>query len=215
NHKVAVGPGYDGRLSPVDSTDAATRYLRTLHGMFAGDWRLAVMAYNAGEYRLLGALKRAGQRPAQADPDALPMPQITQAYVRKLQALSCILVEAGEGDAWLQALDRPVPVLTATAVPVQVASLDAMAREHGADPAQLRRLNPAHGNGRIVRAGGTPRVLLATTQAPSNPVARAAPPTPPRALASDDDISDAMADASGLIEAMPAARTHLVVRGDS
>src|SRR5690606_9321946 len=93
NHKVAVGPGYDGRLSPVDSTEAATRYLRTLHGMFAGDWRLAVMAYNAGEYRLLGALKRAGQRPAQAEPDALPMPQMTKAYVRKLQALPCILVD--------------------------------------------------------------------------------------------------------------------------
>ncbi|MGY1519751.1 transglycosylase SLT domain-containing protein [Luteimonas sp. A482] len=213
NHKVAVGPGYDGRLSPVDSTDAATRYLRTLHGMFAGDWRLAVMAYNAGEYRLLGALKRAGQRPAQADPDALPMPQMTQAYVRKLQALSCLLVEAGEGDAWLQALDRPVPVLTAAAVPLQIASLDALAREHGADPAQLRRLNPVHGNGRIARAGGTPRVLLASVQAPSQLVARAAPP-PARVLASDDDISDAMADASGFVEAMP-ARTHLVVRGDS
>jgi len=215
NHKVPVGPGYDGRLSPVDSTEAATRYLRTLHGMFAGDWRLAVMAYNAGEYRLLGALKRAGQRPAQADPDALPMPQITQAYVRKLQALSCLLVEAGEGDAWLQALDRPVPVLTAAAVPVQVASLDALAREHGADPVQLRRLNPAHGNGRIARAGGPARVLLASAQAPTSSLAGiGAAPAPPRPLASDDDISDAMADASGLVETTP-ARTHLVVPGDS
>ena len=51
-------PGYDGRLSPVDSTRAAVRYLKTLHGMFAGDWRLAVMAYNAGEYRVFGALRR-------------------------------------------------------------------------------------------------------------------------------------------------------------
>src|SRR5690606_9218346 len=36
NHKVPVQAGYDGRLSPVDSTEAAVRYLKTLHGMFAG-----------------------------------------------------------------------------------------------------------------------------------------------------------------------------------
>jgi membrane-bound lytic murein transglycosylase D len=90
-----------------------------------------------------------------------------------------------------------------------------MAREHGADPAQLRRLNPAHGNGRIARgASGTPRVLLATTQPPSNLLAATALPAPPRAPASDDDISDAMADASAFAEAIP-ARTHRVVRGDS
>ncbi len=206
NHKVPVGAGYDGRLSPVDSTDAAVRYLRTLHGMFAGDWRLAVMAYNAGEYRVLGALRRTGQRAASADPAALPMPQITQAYVRKLQALACLLTEAGEEEDWLQALDRPVPLLNEAVVPAQVASLDAMAREHGADPVQLRRLNPAHGNGRIARVAGHPRVLV-----PS-----AVPAAPPARLvaASDTDISDAMADASALVDAAP-PRTHVVVRGDS
>src|SRR5690606_21282331 len=71
NHDIPVRPGYDGRLSPVDATRAAVRYLRTLHGMFAGDWRLAVMAFNAGEYRVLGALRRHGQRPANADPESL------------------------------------------------------------------------------------------------------------------------------------------------
>jgi len=59
NHGVRVRRGYDGRLSPVDSTQAAVRYLKTLHGMFGGDWRLAVMAYNAGENRVLQAVRRA------------------------------------------------------------------------------------------------------------------------------------------------------------
>ena len=35
NHHVPMRAGYDGRLSPVDSTTAAVRYLKTLHGMFA------------------------------------------------------------------------------------------------------------------------------------------------------------------------------------
>src|SRR5690606_10528306 len=148
NHKVPVQAGYDGRLSPVDSTEAAVRYLKTLHGMFAGDWRLAAMAYNAGEYRLLGALRRAGQQPANADPHSLPMPATTHAYVRKLHALACLLEEAEDREAWLQALDRPVPVLTAAEVPPSIRSLDALASRHGADATRLRRLNPVFADGR-------------------------------------------------------------------
>src|SRR5687767_7857367 len=34
NHGVPMREGYDGRLSPVDSTQAAVRYLKSLHGMF-------------------------------------------------------------------------------------------------------------------------------------------------------------------------------------
>jgi len=220
NHKVPVQAGYDGRLSPVDSTDAAVRYLKTLHGMFAGDWRLAVMAYNAGEYRLLGALRRAGQGPADADAESLPMPAITKAYVRKLHALSCLLEEAGDREAWLQALDRPVPVLTVAEVPASIASLEVLARRHGADAARLRRLNPVFANGRLTRPGGRPRVLL--TAAPAASLLAAQPPAPPAAAPPPpDDLSDAMADASAHVEAVqveaaPAApRSHVVARGDS
>ena len=215
NHKVAVRPGYDGRLSPVDSTDAAVRYLKTLHGMFAGNWQLAVMAYNAGEYRLLGALRRAGQRPATADPASLPMPAITLAYVRKLHALSCVFEEAAD-QAWLQAMDRPVPILAAAEVPAHLATLDAVARDHGADAAQLRRLNPVFGDGRIARVGGRTRVLLPATQADSL-VAAAAAPAAPSTVAmpaphAAGEFPDAMADASAHVAA---PRTHTVARGES
>lgn len=218
NHKVPVRAGYDGRLSPVESTEAAVRYLKTLHGMFAGDWRLAVMAYNAGEYRLLGALRRAGQRPADADPASLPMPAISLSYVRKLHALSCLLEESEDRDAWLQALDRPVPVLAAADVPVQLASLDGIARRHGADVAQLRRLNPVFADGRLARsAGDRARVLLPSVQAQAllaaHPPAGAAPVQAPARALGVDDLSDAMADASAHVE--PAARTHVVARGES
>ena len=214
NHKVPVRPGYDGRLSPVDSTEAAVRYLRTLHGMFAGDWRLAVMAFNAGEHRVLGALRSSGQRAIGVDLDALPMPAISQAYVRKLQALSCILAEAGRDPQWQQALARPVPMLAPAEVPAQVASLDALARHHGADAAQLRRLNPVHGAGRIARAGGgNPRVLLAASNTPAEAPTGATMLAGAPATADSQDISDAMADASHLD--VPAPRRHVVARGES
>ena len=162
NHRVPIRAGYDGRLSPVDSTQAAVRYLKTLHGMFAGDWRLTVMAYNAGEYRILGALKRNGQVARNAKPEQLTgLSDITQAYVRKLHALSCLMEQADDREEWLRALDRPVPRLQAVTVPDDVADIAAWARRSGQDAAQLQRLNPVFVGGRIGQAGGTRAPLLA------------------------------------------------------
>lgn len=162
NHHVPIRPGYDGRLSPVESTKAAVRYLKTLHGMFAGDWRLAVMAYNAGEYRVLGALQRSGQTARSAQPDKLPgLSGITQAYVQKLHALSCLMEQADDREEWLQAIDRPVPRLSAVSVPDDIANIDDWAARSGQDAAQLRRLNPVFGGGRIGRLGKERSPLLA------------------------------------------------------
>ena len=215
NHDVPVRAGYDGRLSAVDSTDAAVRYLKTLHGMFAGDWRLAVMAYNAGEYRLLGALKRSGQRPADADPFNLPMPAITQAYVRKLHALSCLLEEAEDRGSWLASLDRPVPLLAEGEAPAGIGSLDGLAQHHGLDAAQLKRLNPVFADGSLPRATGA-RVLMPATPAMAAAIAaRGERPAARPPARRDDDLSDAMADASAHREPAAQARTHTVARGDS
>jgi membrane-bound lytic murein transglycosylase D len=160
NHDVPVRGGYDGRLSPVDSTRAAVRYLKTLHGMFAGDWRLAVMAYNAGEYRVLGALRRSGQNARNAKPETLAgLSPITHAYVQKLRALSCLLEQADDRDEWLRALDRPIAALQARELPAGVATLEAWAKAEGLDAAQLRRMNPAFEGGRIARGGAPLRVL--------------------------------------------------------
>ena len=152
NHNVPIREGYDGRLSPVDSTAAAVRYLKTLHGMFAGDWRLAVMAYNAGEYRVLGALKRSGQTARNARPEALPgLSAITQAYVRKLHALSCLMEQADDREEWLRALDRPVPRLQAVTAPEWRRRHRDWAKRTGQDAAQLQRLNPVFADGRVTR----------------------------------------------------------------
>jgi membrane-bound lytic murein transglycosylase D len=166
DHRVPMRPGYDGRLSPVDSTRAAVRYLKTLYGMFAGDWRLAVMAYNAGEYRVFDALRRSGQVARHADPAKLTsLSGISQAYVRKLHALSCLLDQADDRDAWLQALDRPVPVLQAVSLPPGTRDLDSWAASHGRDAELVERLNPAFSDGRVARAQ-RPLQVLAPASAP-------------------------------------------------
>jgi membrane-bound lytic murein transglycosylase D len=202
-HHVPMRPGYDGRLSPVDSTRAAVRYLKTLHGMFAGDWRLAVMAYNAGEYRVFGALRRAGQVARSADPSKLTsLSGITRAYVRKLHALSCLFDQADEREAWTHALDRPVPVLEAVPLPAQAASVEGWAKAQGRDPAMVRRLNPVFAGGRVARAARSQSVL-----APMVAVAQVAtPPEAPAALvATDAEPEDALPQAADAAVAAPAA----------
>lgn len=235
NHKVPMRAGYDGRLSPVDSTAAAVRYLKTLHGMFAGDWRLAVMAYNAGEYRVLGALKRSGQTARNAKPEALVgLSPITQAYVRKLHALSCLLEQADDREEWLHALDRPVPLLQAVTVPDGTTDITAWARQTGQDAARLQRLNPAFVGGRITRAEGKPARLLAVATE-SQPAAASTAAGAVDIPATDSSASLAPAEAASLPPtpepagntttttslpssppiAEPTARHHTVVHGDS
>ncbi|CAN5685374.1 lytic transglycosylase domain-containing protein [soil metagenome] len=214
NHKIAIGPGYDGRLSPVDSTRAAVRYLKTLHGMFAGDWRLAVMGFNAGEYRVLGALRRHGQRPMAAEPSQLTsLAPVTQAYVRKLHALSCMLAAADDREDWLRALDdRQVPRLAAIDLPPGIDRLDAWATRHAHDPALVQRLNPAFANGAIARVAAGAKVLV-PFRADMTPPAllTGSPPTP---VASTAASVDPGSRAAGPVAAA-AGRTHTVAPGDS
>ena len=223
NHKVPIRPGYDGRLSPVDSTQAAVRYLKTLHGMFAGDWRLAVMGYNAGEYRLFGALRQAGQRAADARPEELPMPQTTRAYVRKLQALSCLLLEAGEREEWLQAIDHTVPVLVPAPLPRGAGHLDSWASREGHDPGQIRRFNPAFPDGRIASADRNLQVLAPARAGRADSAVAAIPVDAPGTAGSRTAVTSvapvpARAPAAEPVhyaQAVEPPRSHVVARGES
>ena len=62
NHGIHIQAGYDGRLSPVESTDAALSYLEALSALFKGEWRTMAMGYNAGEYRILRAFRNSGDQ---------------------------------------------------------------------------------------------------------------------------------------------------------
>ncbi|WP_119717780.1 lytic transglycosylase domain-containing protein [Cognatilysobacter tabacisoli] len=230
NHKVPIRPGYDGRYSPIDSTRAAVRYLKTLHGMFAGDWRLAVMAYNAGEYRVLGALKRSGQAARNARPEQLALPDITQSYVRKLHALSCLMEQADDREEWLRSLDRPVARLEVVDVAEGATDLGAWARRNGHDPARLARLNPVFAGGRITRAGGQPAQLLVAATSTPPPVPAAASTSAAATITLGEavrerapaapDVDPPLAKAAG--DGTPAGgplaageRRHVVARGDN
>ena len=208
NHGVVMRDGYDGRLSPVDSTQAAVRYLKTLHGMFGGDWRLAVMGYNAGEYRILQSMRRAGMNAQNAKPAELPgLSGITYSYVEKLHALACIFQLADDREEWLQTLDRPVPRLAPHAMPAQASSLDAWSRSQGHDPALIKRLNPALASG--LPRGGKPLRVLA-------PGSTGDPQTSIAMVRQKTDPADDQPKQPGSSTPTPAATgSHTVRRGES
>ncbi len=195
HHGVPVTKHYDGRLSPAESTRAAVQYLRKLNGMLGGNWRLTAMAYNAGESRVLRALRHSGEQALEATPGSLQgLSGVTYAYVDKLHALACVLTRAGEEAEWMARLDRPVLHLEAR--PLEGAGgLEAWALGNGQDPTVLRRLNPALG-----QRWTSPPLALVQTIAPPAPVALA----PVRATA---EVEEAPAVAT--------TRVHTVRRGES
>ncbi|UTA55912.1 transglycosylase SLT domain-containing protein [Lysobacter soli] len=219
NHGVPIRKGYDGRLSPIDSTQAAVRYLKTLHGMFGGDWRLAVMAYNAGEYRVLGALKRSGQNIRDVQLDKLVgLPDITVAYVRKLHALSCLIEQADDRAEWMTALDRPVPRLQAVTLPKDVKRLDQWAARTGQTTAQLQRWNPVYAEGRIVPASGSTAHVLAVADRSDAGVAETGDEAKvdfAADVASSVSMSESTTPTQLTQTASTAARRHTVARGES
>jgi len=74
----------DERLDPDKNARAAARYLRYLHPKF-NDWRLTLAAYNAGEGRVLGLMKR--QKARTFDAIARHLPAETQMYVPRVEAV--------------------------------------------------------------------------------------------------------------------------------
>lgn len=208
NHGVRVVPGYDGRLSPVASTDAALDYLEALSTRFDGDWRAMAMAYNAGEHRIERAFKAAQHRRTSGERrQPAGLPHITYEYIAKLRALSCLVSKPEAANLQLPLDARFVP-LVRVAIPAGATTLDQAAVALRTDASTLRRLNPAYRQGRIVAGAprevlvpGTPATLLAAGQA-----ADAAAGAAVVATAGDGADADA-GDAD--------ARRHVVRRGDT
>ncbi|MGM3175967.1 murein transglycosylase D [Dickeya lacustris] len=82
---------YDGRRDVVASTTAALDIMQRLNRMFDGDWLLTIAAYNAGEGRIMQAVKANKAKGRPTNYWALALPYETSMYVPKMLALSDIL----------------------------------------------------------------------------------------------------------------------------
>ncbi|HMB57866.1 MAG TPA: transglycosylase SLT domain-containing protein [Arenimonas sp.] len=195
NHGIHIQSGYDGRLSPVESTRAALSYLKTLQGMFDG-WQATIMAYNAGEGRVLKAYKRNGSRET-SGARRLPkgLSNITYDYIAKVQALSCLISEPQQQNLQLPLAKEFLP-LSAVLIAEDVHSLDQVAHSRGINAADLQRLNPGFRSGHIV--AGVPRLVLM----PAGELITAVPDN------ASAQFADTEGDAGG-------PQTHRVRKGDT
>lgn len=181
---ILITEGYDGRFSPLDATHAALDHLADLHERF-GDWRLAAMAYNAGEFRIARAIRSHGSELVASGESRQPtgLANGTYEYISKIKALSCLL--AGPGQRRIT-LPESLMVERLAVVEVEEFSgrLDTVARVLDLDESTVRMLNGGYRNGRI-DARSPQRLLLpmqATRERPELPgllaqhAAQAAPP---------------------------------------
>ncbi len=148
---------YDGRKDVVASTDAAVRLLNKMYARFDNDWLVAIAAYNAGDgtvQRAINANKRA-HKPT--DFWSLPLPTSTQNYVRKLVALSKIILHPEDYAFTLPSIPNE-PYFVTLAVSKQI-DLAQLAKSSDISAQELKKLN-AGLNGWLTHPT-TPYLLLA------------------------------------------------------
>ena len=138
----------DERLDPIPATETAIVLLQRLMDRF-GDWRLAAMAYNAGEYRVARALKAMpdGAQPSAAAHQPPGLANTTYEYMAKLEALSCLIAEPTRYDLTLPEDDTNG--LEVVEVPDVFRSLTRLSSITGIDEDSASQLNPASRRYRI------------------------------------------------------------------
>ena len=146
----------DDRRDVLASTRAALDYLQKLHGMF-GDWQLALAAYNWGEGSVGRAIARNQKLGLGTDYSSLKMPNETQYYVPKLQAVKNIIARPEDFGLALPALSNH-PYFLSVAIERDM-DVDLAARLAGMSVEDFKTLNPQM-NKPVILAAGTPQVLL-------------------------------------------------------
>lgn len=88
---LRISSDFDGRLDALQSTRAALALIERYDREF-GDWRLATMAFNAGEYRIKRELGRRTASDLRAEElGRFAVSATTHEHLYKLLALSCIV----------------------------------------------------------------------------------------------------------------------------
>ena len=153
---------YDGRRDVYAATHAALDYLDALQKRFDGDWLHALAAYNSGEGRVAGAIRRNKQQSLPTDFWALDLPRETRAYVPKLLALADILRNHDEyAQHWLPIANMPFLAVVEANAQIDLAKA---AEQAGIDLDTLHHYNSAY-NRWATDPNGPHRLLLPLPQA--------------------------------------------------
>jgi membrane-bound lytic murein transglycosylase D len=134
----------DERCDVYASTDAACRYLRDLHRIF-GNWELALAAYNCGPGNVNKAVRRAGGTMDYWAVYAY-LPRETRGYVPAFIAVNYIFNHAAEHNIYPIVPNYCAYEVDTVKVCYPV-MMDQLASIIGANPQELRDLNPVFKQG--------------------------------------------------------------------
>jgi membrane-bound lytic murein transglycosylase D len=138
----------DERSDPEKATRAAAQYLKTLNGMFDGDWHFAMASYNAGPGRLQGAVRRSKKTDYWAIiASTRYLPRETREYVPMVLAA---IVIARNPELYGFTVEPETPLVYETVVVPDALALETIAEWAQVPVEELRELNPA------LRRGVTP-----------------------------------------------------------
>lgn len=147
---LVITADYDGRLDVAASTTAALSLIERYQKAF-GDWRLADMAFNSGEYRVKNLLKgRDARALTAAELGKLAFNPITHDHLDRLLALSCIVADPARFGVTLpepSADARLKTIILQSGMDVRLA-----ARLAGLEPSEMKRYNAAYRRNRMVSA---------------------------------------------------------------
>jgi membrane-bound lytic murein transglycosylase D len=90
DYGLRVDNAVDERANLVKATHAAARYFKDLYNIFAS-WELVLCAYNAGENRVIGAIRRGNTRDYRELVKKRKLPKETIYYIPKVAAAKTII----------------------------------------------------------------------------------------------------------------------------
>ena len=129
----------DERRDPVKSTEAAADYLKDLHGMF-GSWNLAMAAYNAGEGKIMRAMKKSNADDYWDLLDTKHIRAETKEYVPRFIAAS--MIASNPSEFGFEAIDYQTPLSYDEVEIESPVDLAVVAECAGITLDEVRRLNP-------------------------------------------------------------------------
>ena len=90
DYGLRVDRTVDERANLIKATHAAARYFKDLYNIFLS-WELVLCAYNAGEYRIIGAIRRGNTRDYRELVKKRLLPKETIYYIPKVAAAKTII----------------------------------------------------------------------------------------------------------------------------
>src|SRR5690606_20721645 len=135
---LTVNREIDERFDFVKSTDAAARFLKSLHEEL-GSWALVLMAYNGGPYRVKRLMKESNTSDVQVIMNQ--MPQESQNYLSKMIAAK-LLCQSYKDYGLVPRLPDPVDFYSIQTSYITSLDLQSISKEYGVDYNALRSANP-------------------------------------------------------------------------